>query len=66
MDPYKILGIDPSAQKIDIKKAFAKLLKENPPEKDAEKYQQIREAYEQAIKNLSHQNSSNSTNESSE
>lgn len=53
MNPYKILGVEKSATKVDIKKAFAKLVKENPPEKDPQKYQLIREAYEQALKNYS-------------
>lgn len=53
MTPYEILGIEPTATKVEIKKAFAKLVKENPPDKDANKYQEIRNAYEQAIENLS-------------
>ncbi len=53
MSPYEILGIDSSATKVEIKKAFAKLVKENPPEKDPVKYQKIRTAYEKALENLS-------------
>lgn len=49
-DPWKILGIDRTNDKILIKSTFAKLLKENPPDKDAEKYQEIRKAYEEALK----------------
>lgn len=50
LNPWEILGIEPTSDKILIKMAFAKLVKENPPEKDAGKYQQIREAYQQAVK----------------
>lgn len=50
MDFWKILGIEPTTDKNTIKKAFAVLVKENPPEKDAAKYQLIREAFNYAVK----------------
>ena len=48
LNPWEILGIEPTSDKVLIKMTFAKLVKENPPEKDAAKYQEIREAYQQA------------------
>lgn len=50
MDYWKILGIKPTSDKALIKKAFAQKVKENPPSKDAQKYQELREAYDRAIK----------------
>ncbi len=49
MNCWKILGIAPCTDKATIKKAFAKKVKENPPSKDARKYQELREAYDRAI-----------------
>ncbi|MDD4803905.1 MAG: molecular chaperone DnaJ [Candidatus Pacebacteria bacterium] len=46
-DYYKILGIDKSASKEDIKKAFRKLAHEHHPDKggNAEKFKEVSEAY---------------------
>jgi len=46
-DYYKILGVDKSASKEDIKKAFRKLAHEHHPDKggNAEKFKEISEAY---------------------
>lgn len=49
MSCWEILGIEPTDDKKQIKIAFAKKLKENPPDKDARIYQQIREAYNNAL-----------------
>lgn len=54
---WKILGIEPTDNKAEIKKAFAAQLKLNPPGKDPEKYQKIRQAYDQALKSTSFENS---------
>ncbi len=54
---WEILGINPTGNKSEIKKAYAALVKQNPPEKDAKKYQAIREAYNQALKHDSTENS---------
>ena len=47
MDPYKILGITPTAKKTEIKKAYRKLVMEHHPDHggDEEKFKQINEAY---------------------
>lgn len=50
MNCWKILGLDATRDKTEIKRAFAKKLKENPPDKDAAAYQRIREAYNLALK----------------
>lgn len=43
---YEILEIDKNATFSEIKKAYSKLLRKYPPEKEAEKYKEIREAYD--------------------
>ena len=43
---YEILEISPNATIQEIKKAYKKLLRKYPPEKEAEKYKEIREAYD--------------------
>ncbi len=44
---YKILGLDPGASQMEIKKAYFKLIRQHSPESDPEQFQKIREAYEQ-------------------
>lgn len=43
---YETLGIEKTATDQEIKKAYNKLLRKYPPEKEAEKYKEIREAYD--------------------
>lgn len=47
---YKILGLEPGASQLEMKKAYFKLIRQHTPESDPEKFQQIREAYEQLRK----------------
>lgn len=49
MDCYKVLGIEPTKDIRIIKKAYAKLLPLNNPEKDPEAFKTLRAAYEEAI-----------------
>lgn len=49
MDFFEILGIEPTVNKTEIKRAFSKKLKECPPEKDAAGYQNLRAAYDKAL-----------------
>lgn len=49
MECWHVLGIEPTENIVTIKKAFARLLKEFPPEKDALKYQELRKAFNQAV-----------------
>lgn len=46
---YEILGIDENADEKTIKKAYFKLIKKYSPEKDPERFQEIRAAYERLI-----------------
>ena len=53
MTPLEILGLDPGAEEQAIKRAYAKLLKVHRPDQDPEGFRRIRDAYEQAIEQLS-------------
>ena len=46
MTDYEVLGIDTNADEKEIKKAYFRLIRTYSPEKDPEKFQQIRAAYE--------------------
>ncbi len=50
LDCWNILGISPSTDKKVIKKAYSALLKQHRPDTDPEGYQQLREAFDLAIK----------------
>ncbi|MBO0723547.1 MAG: DnaJ domain-containing protein [Blastocatellia bacterium] len=45
-NPYKVLGVERTAGEAEIKKAYFRLLREHPPERDPEGFKQIRAAYE--------------------
>lgn len=47
---WDILGIEPTDNTSEVKKAYAKKLKIHNPEDDPESFQQLREAYEGALK----------------
>jgi len=47
--PYQIIGVSEQASDAEIKQAYLQLVKDNPPERDQQKFRQIRQAYE-AIK----------------
>ena len=46
MSDFEILGLSEGAQPKEIKRAYFKLVRQFSPEKDPERFQQIREAYE--------------------
>ncbi|MEO5369493.1 MAG: J domain-containing protein [Magnetococcus sp. DMHC-1] len=46
VDPYKILGVGVDADDEAIRKAYLRLVREFPPERDSERFQVIRRAYE--------------------
>lgn len=45
---WTILGVPPTASRQEVKRAYAALLRQHPPETDAVGFQRVREAYEQA------------------
>ena len=49
MNCWKVLGIEPTQNKKEIKKAYAKLLKQYHPEENPEEFKQIQEAYQQCL-----------------
>lgn len=49
MNAWEILGIEPTSDKKEIKKAYAKLLKQYHPEENPEKFKQIQVAYQQCL-----------------
>ncbi|MGB7327515.1 MAG: DnaJ domain-containing protein [Rubripirellula sp.] len=48
LDPFAVLGIDPASTTEQIRARYLELVRENPPERDAHRFAQIREAYEMA------------------
>ena len=49
MNAWEILGIEPTKDKKEIKKAYARLLKQYHPEENPEKFKQIQAAYQQCL-----------------
>ena len=49
MSFWQVLGIEPTDDKKVIKRAYAKQLKVNRPEEDSIAFQQLNEAYQQAL-----------------
>lgn len=49
MNAWKILGIEPTSDKKEIKKAYARLLKQYHPEENPEKFKKIQAAYQQCL-----------------
>ena len=45
-DPYRILGLPPTADQADIKRTYFGLIRQYPPETEAETFKIIRAAYE--------------------
>lgn len=45
-DPYAVLGIPRSAGGGEIKRAYFALVRQHPPERDPDRFQEIRGAYE--------------------
>lgn len=44
--PFEVLGVDEDATDEAIKKAYLRKVRETPPERDAEAFRRIRDAYE--------------------
>ena len=45
-DPYRVLGLPKTATQVEIKRAYFALIRQYPPETEAEKFKLIRAAYE--------------------
>ena len=45
-DPYKILGVEPSANDEAIRAAYLSAIRDCPPDRDRLRFEQIRAAYE--------------------
>lgn len=45
-DPYRVLGVSSTATQIDIKRAYFALIRQYPPETEADTFKIIRGAYE--------------------
>jgi curved DNA-binding protein CbpA len=45
-DPYRVLGLAKTATQVEIKRAYFALIRQYPPETEAEKFKLIRAAYE--------------------
>lgn len=46
VDPYRVLGIERQVPDAEIKRAYFQLVRQFPPEREPEKFQEIRAAYE--------------------
>lgn len=46
-DPYQVLELERQATAEEIKRAYFQLVRQFPPERDPQKFQEIRRAYEQ-------------------
>jgi len=46
-DPYAVLGIERTSDEAEIKRAYFRLVREYPPERAPEKFQELRAAYDQ-------------------
>jgi len=51
LDPYKILEVPQDASLGEIKKSYFRLIKHHPPEREPEKFKELRAAYEK-LKNV--------------
>ena len=45
-NPYEVIGVPPTASEAEIRRAYFKLVREHPPERDPEPFKRIRAAYE--------------------
>lgn len=46
IDPYAILGVEPSATSAEVRMGYLQKVREHPPERDPEGFKRVRESYE--------------------
>lgn len=46
IDPYRVLGVDLTANDETIRAAYLAAIRESPPERDRERFESVRTAYE--------------------
>ena len=52
MNPWAVLGLKPGAERTDIRRAYARLLKTTNPEDDPEGFMALRAAHDAALDQL--------------
>lgn len=52
MNPWTVLGLKPGADRAEIRRAYARLLKTTNPEDDPEGFMRLREAHDAALNQL--------------
>ncbi len=50
MSPFELLGLEPDVSAREVKRAYAKLLKQHRPDQDPEGFTRIQEAYQHCLK----------------
>lgn len=45
-DPYRLLGVRPTADDATIRAAYLEAVRQHPPERDSARFEQVRAAYE--------------------
>jgi curved DNA-binding protein CbpA len=45
-NPYQVMGLAPTATEQEIRRAYFRLVREHPPERDPDQFKRIRAAYE--------------------
>lgn len=46
VDPFKVLGLSPDASEAEIRARYLELVKQYPPEREPEKFREVRAAFE--------------------
>lgn len=52
MNDWQVLGIDPTDDRVELKRAYNRRLREHPPEKDPTGFMRLRAAYERLLESI--------------
>lgn len=52
LDPFQVLGLPPTAGQAEIRSRYLDLVKQYPPDRDADKFREIRAAFEATMNPL--------------